>query len=102
MIDIDSMDADLLLARGKYATVRSLHEDAKKQMQILCGGLSATAAQILRAVQPDNDALHDEQHVAQLIDACETALRNIEVCTLNIRELAEQRAALKPLAWPKQ
>lgn len=101
MIDLDNMDAELLLARGKYATVRSLHEDAKKNMQILCGGLGATAAQILRAVQPDNDALHDQEAVDSLLAACHKALASIEACAGNIRALAETRAALKPLAWPR-
>lgn len=101
MIDFDSMNHDLLLARGKYATARSLHEDAKKQAQILCGGLSATAAQILRAVQPDGDAPHDQEAVDHLLAACHKALASIEACAGNIRELAATRAALKGEAWPK-
>lgn len=101
MLDFDTMSQELLLARGKYATARSLHEDAKKQAQILCGGLSATAAQILRAVQPDGDALHDQETIDHLLASCYKALSSIEACAGNIRELAETRAALKQEAWPR-
>jgi hypothetical protein len=99
--DFDGMSDELLLARGKYATARALHLDALKRIQILCGGLGATSAQILRAVQPDNDGVHDEQIVSDLLDACRTAVDSIQVCAGNIRHLAELRAALKPAAWPK-
>lgn len=101
MIDFDTMSQDLLLARGKYATARSLHEDAKKQMQILCGGVGATAAQILRAVQPDGEGPHDQEAVDHLLASCYKALASIEACAGNIRHLAETRAALKGEAWPR-
>lgn len=101
MTNLDDWPEDLLIARGKYATIRSEHEDAKKRAQILCGGLSATAAQVLRAVQPDNDAAHDEKAVADLLAACRKAVDDIEDCSEQIRELALLRAELKPLAWPR-
>lgn len=100
-MDINEIPTALLLARGKYATIRSQHEDAKQRMSILCGGIGATSAQILRAVQPDNNAPLDAAHIAQLIAACRKALEDAEQCADEIAKLAAQRAELRPMAWPR-
>lgn len=101
MTNLDDWPEDLLIARGKYATVRSEHEDEKKKMQILCGSLAATAAQVLRAVQPDNDVPHDEKAVHNLLESCRAAVGMIEACAEEVRRLALLRAELKPIAWPR-
>lgn len=99
MLDLNELPQALLLARGQYATVRSAHEDSKKQLQILCGKLGATSAQILRAMQPDNDGV--PANVGELMDTCRTTMDLIESMTMQIQALAQQRADLKPLAWPR-
>lgn len=99
MLDLNELPQALLLARGQYATVRSAHEDSKKQLQILCGKLGATSAQILRAMQPDNDGV--PANVGELMDTCRTTMDLIESMTMQIQALAQQRAELKPLAWPR-
>jgi hypothetical protein len=101
-MNLDTLPPELLLARGQYATVRSAHEDEKKRLQVLCGGLGATAAQILRAMQPDHDAIPDAQAVDGLLAACRKAVDDIDACCASIDVLAAQRAALKPAAWPKR
>lgn len=101
MMELDNLPPDLLMARGKYATIRSAHEDAKKRMGILCGSLSATASQILRAVQPDNDAIPDYADVDSKIQTCNSLVYQISECAAEIAELAGQRAALKVTAWGK-
>lgn len=101
MTNLDDWPEDLLIARGKYATIRSEHEDAKKRMQILCGGLNTASTQILRAVQPEGDAAHDEVAVRDLLAVCRKAVEDIEACAASIRGLALHRAQLKPIAWPK-
>lgn len=100
-MDWASIPNDLLVIRGAYATVRSAHEDEKKRMQALCGALSATCVQVLRAVQPDDDEPHDAIYVSSLLVSGHKALKEIEECVIRIRELAEQRAQLKPKAWPR-
>ncbi len=97
MLDLQDMPADLMILRGQYATVRSAHEDSKKQLQILCGKLGASAAQILRKMQPDNDA--EPVDVVEMLGACRLAIDAMEITTLNIQALAKQRAELKPKAW---
>ena len=99
MLDLNELPQALLLARGQYATVRSAHEDSKKQLQILCGKLGATSAQILRAMQPDNDGV--PANVGELMDTCRATMNLIESMTMQIQGLAQQRADLKPLAWPR-
>lgn len=101
MIDLDQIDPALILARGKYATIRSAHEEAKKQLQILCGGLSASSAQVLRAMQPDNGE-PDMEHVRALLANCRAAIEKIDTCADEIQALSEQRTALKPEAWPRR
>ncbi len=100
MLDLNELPQALLLARGQYATVRSAHEDSKKQLQILCGKLGATSAQILRAMQPDNDGV--PVGVGELMATCRLTLDSIESLTVQIEALAQQRADLKPVAWPKK
>ena len=99
MIDLTTIDPVLLENRGAYTTVRGAHEDAKKSLQMLCGQLAATATQVLRRMQPDND------DVPASVDTLLTSARNtitlMEACVADIESLAVQRAALKPLAWPK-
>lgn len=99
MLSLDKLSDELLINRGKYASVRAAHEDSKKQLQILCGKLGATSAQILRAMQPDNDGV--PANVGELMDTCRTTMDLIESMTMQIQALAQQRADLKPLAWPR-
>ena len=100
MLDLNELPQALLLARGQYATVRSAHEDSKKQLQILCGKLGATSAQILRAMQPDNDGV--PAGVGELMETCRTTMDLIESMAMQIQALAQQRADLKPVAWPRK
>lgn len=89
----------LMLERGRYSTIRSKHEDAKKSLQMLCGELASTATKVLRRMQPDNDDIPDG--IADLFLNARNTLTMMENCAAEIESLAVQRAALKPLAWPK-
>jgi hypothetical protein len=100
MIDLSTIPAALLENRGSYATVRSAHEDAKKSLQMLCGQLAATATQVLRRMQPDNDDV--PASVDELMAVAKNTISLMEACVVQIESLAVQRAALKPLAWPKK
>jgi hypothetical protein len=99
MLDLDDIDASILLFRGQYATVRGAHEDAKKRLSILCGQLQNCGSTILRRLQPDNDDVPDS--VESLVAEGRMILAQIEQCAADIESLAKQRAELKPLAWPK-
>ena len=100
-MDLTSLPQELLLARGEYATVRSAHEDAKKQMQMMCGALGAGAAQVLRSVQPADDSEPDLATVRDLIDNCRNIMAAMDACADTIFTLSQQRTELKPRAWPK-
>jgi len=97
MIDLDDIDASVLLFRGQYATVRGAHEDAKKRLSILCGQLQSATSTILRRMQPDNDDVPES--VAELIVGARKTLDDMEACAAEIESLAKQRAELKVLAW---
>ena len=97
MIDLSAFDAATLTARGSYATVRGAHEDAKKALQIACGHLAAVASQVLRAMQPDNDAVPVD--VSGLLLAGRSHLDHIDALVKQIDSLAQQRAELKATAW---
>ncbi len=99
MINLDEIELTTLMARGAYATVRSVHEDEKKNLQMLCGDLSSTASKVLRRMQPDNDNVPES--VADLIANARTTLDAMEMSTKRIESLAQQRATLKPKAWGK-
>lgn len=101
MIDFATLDPAVIVARGQYATVRSEHEDAKKRTAMQCSLLSTTSAQILRAVQPDNDAVLDLADIQTKIAACRVLVADIDASAVLIAALAEQRAALKAEAWAR-
>ena len=97
MIDLSTIPEEIRLARGEYATVRAAHEDSKRDLQKICGQLSAIASQVLRRMQPDNDDVPDS--VETLICGARNILTLIEACTQEIESLAKQRAELKSKAW---
>jgi hypothetical protein len=99
MLNLADIDAVVLLARGQYATVRAAHEDAKKDLQMLCGQLSSVASQVLRKMQPGEDEIPDS--VASLIQAGRRTLDMMEETTSRIESLAKQRSELKKEAWSK-
>lgn len=99
MLDIAAIPADLLNNRGAYSTVRAAHEDEMRSLQILCGQLSSTSAQILRRVQKDDDS--EPVSVEELIKFARSSIDLIEASVSQVESLAKQRADLKPLAWPK-
>jgi len=99
MIDLSKIDPAILENRGAYSTVRGAHEDAKKSLQMLCGELASTATKVLRRMQPDNDDV--PASIDDLLTQARNTLTMMEACASNIESLAEQRAQLKPLAWPK-
>lgn len=55
MLDLDTVPDSVIIARGKYATVRAAHEDEKKRLAKLCGEITTTASRILRTMQPEED-----------------------------------------------
>lgn len=97
MLNLDDIDASVLLYRGQYATVRGAHEDEKKRLSVLCGQLQSVSATILRRMQPNNDDVPES--VTQLIATAHQTIDEIESCVSGIEALAKQRAELKPLAW---
>jgi hypothetical protein len=97
MLDLDEIGDVVLLARGKYSTVRGAHEDAKKSLQMLCGQLSTAAVKVLRRMQPDNDDVPDS--VDDLILGARNTMVLMEACIVEIESLAQQRRDLKELAW---
>jgi hypothetical protein len=97
MLNLDEIGDVVLLARGKYSTVRSAHEDAKKSLQILCGQLSTAAVKVLRRMQPDNDDVPDS--VDDLVSGARNTIVLMEECVAEIESLAQQRSDLKAQAW---
>lgn len=100
MIDLTTISDDTLMARGAYSTVRAEHEDAKKELQILCGEMASIASKVLRKMQPDNDAVPES--VDDMIAAGRATLDAIDVCVTRIASLAQQRADLKHQAWGRK
>lgn len=102
MIDLTAIDQETIIARGQYATVRSAHEDEKKRLSILCGQLSSMSSQVLRYMQPGDDATPDLNAVNDMLAAARKTLEEIEKCVTNIEALAMQRGALKSVAWGRK
>lgn len=100
-MNLDQIPAEVLMARGQYATVRGAHEDEKKRLSILCGQLSSASSQVLRYMQPGDDESPKMAAVLDLILIARRTTDQIEQCVQSIEQLAIQRAALKQPAWGK-
>lgn len=99
MIDFDTIDPADVIAKGRYSIVRLVHEESKKRLALLCGQLASITSQILHFSQPDKDAVPDSEVIANLIAQSRDLLEKIEAKAVEIEGLAQQRAALKVLAW---
>lgn len=97
MIDLDQVDKALLLARGKYSTVRALHEDQKKALSIESGKLQSIASQVLKRMQPDNDEVPES--VSDLLLKGRAHIDEMERIVADIESLAALRNELKREAW---
>ena len=97
MIDLSAITDEVRLARGDYSTVRAAHEDEKRNLQKICGQLSAIATQVLRKMQPDNDDAPES--VESLIESGRLLLDMMQACSERIESLAKQRQELKAKAW---
>lgn len=93
-------DTDLMLARGKYSTIRAEHNDCLKKLSMLTGSLSSVSAQVLYAAQPKDEAQAID--VSAALGMGRGLLDEIDRCCMRIAELAKQRAELKPIAWGKK
>lgn len=102
MIDLTAIDTETLIARGQYSTVRGAHEDEKQRLAGLCGLLHTTTSQVLRAMQPDRDAVPDMDVVSGLLTDAKEAMKLIGECVSQIEGLSAQRAALKAAAWGRK
>ena len=92
-------DQELMLARGKYSTIRAEHEGEKQRMQMLVGEVTSLASQILKGVQPKDEA--SAVDVAPLLTTIRFAIDEMDRSRMRIAELGKQRAALRPTAWPR-
>lgn len=101
-MNFDDIPQEVIIARGQYATVRGAHEDAKKQLSILCGEMSAISSQILRYMQPDNEATPEISGVMGLCSRGKQVLDKMEGCAHEISNLNDLRLEIKKAAWGKQ
>lgn len=92
-------DTALMLARGRYSTIRARHEDLLKDLQKTAGMLTGLTAQILKGAQTDvDDGL---TNVNLLIDKARELIEDMQQITENVEHLAKKKAELKPQAWPR-
>lgn len=99
MIDLAAIPDDVLTARGQYATVRAAHEDAKKQLAVMCGQFGSIAPQVLSLMQPRDDSAPDMRAVNELLESGRKLLETIAAHVSTIEGLVAQRAVLKDAAW---
>ena len=97
MIDLTKISDDTLMARGAYSTIRAAHEDAKKELAVLCGEMSSTATRILRQMQPGEDEVPVAIDV--LLNTARATLDLIEGCAWRIESLAAQKQGVRHQAW---
>ncbi len=92
-------DTPLMLARGKYATLNAERRDLLEKLQILTGMQSSAGAKVLSGVQPKNDT--DDFNVSDQMAIGRATWDDIGRCAMRLKELAKERNALRPIAWPR-
>lgn len=98
MINFEKYDSEMLVARGKYSTVRKEHEQAKKELSQLVGKLTSFASQILRKMQPDFD--DEVADINDLLELAKWTIAEVEKTSSRISSLAQQKESLRSTAWP--
>lgn len=92
--DLSTVDQNVIIARGQYATVRSAREDALKLLSRQCTDLQSLPSMVLRAVQ-------EGQEVGALLAAIDDLSVRLKEQTQAVLDLHEQKEALKSDAWGK-
>lgn len=92
--DLSAVDAELLLARGKYATVRGACEDAIKALQKQAGELQSIPSIVLRKAQ-------EGERVDNLLETFDKVLSDVKRQCEIVFDLYHQKEALKTDAWGK-
>lgn len=89
-----------LLAKGRYAVIRAAHEDAKRRLVMLLGEAMQQLALVAKLAQESDEAALQQ---AGKIVARLSGERMVDALGLvqDILVLAERRAELKAIAWPK-
>lgn len=97
MYDLSQLSDEVKIARGEYSTVRSVHEDSKKELQERCGELMSLIPKILN---------HGQANDEMFIDMADEFLREmrrgswkVKKTLKRMRSLAKQRKELKEKAW---
>jgi len=89
-------DDPILLARGKYSTLRAEREDQYKRVQKLCTTMQNHLTLAILGIQerPTKNRLS--------LDTLRACLGNFENAWNRVDELVAEMNALKPLAWDDQ
>lgn len=86
---------DVLIARGKYSTLRKEKREQLERVQAICTTLVTTAQSVLRECQAKTQA--EPQHIVTLANCVENlSVSRDKIITLNVG-----MAELEPEAWPK-
>lgn len=99
MLDLASIPADVLRARGGYLTVKDAHEASKETLKDFCESGVTLLAQILNKGQSHHANCFDEARAK--VDELEAYAKNIRAQLSVIESLAKQRSELKSKAWGK-
>lgn len=101
MIDLTTYSQDDVIAKGQYSIVRAAHEDAKKRLALMCGQFASITPQVLRLAQPEGDQVPNVSVIAGMFVQGRALLDEMEALVTEIEGLAQQRAALKAVAWSR-
>lgn len=101
MIDLTTIDQDTIIARGQYSSVNAAHKEELKKLALICGVFGSIAPQLLSHLQPKDDSLPNGEAIHGTLEEGRKMLDKLDKCATEIASLAAQKAALKPIAWPR-
>ncbi len=97
MLDLDNIDEAILIARGKYSTLRSAQKKELERLREQCTLLQTQATATLRNLQ-DNQS---DDSTDRVLANTRAVMIEIEKSAASIIELRTLLNELRPIAWPK-
>jgi hypothetical protein len=94
-MDLSQFDTEVLLARGKYSTVRAEHERLKIELQKLCSSIQGDLNAVLKAAT-GNTPVDCSEGIESIRETLNSILSIASQCGV----LVQQKEELKLIAYP--
>lgn len=97
MTDLDTIDEVILIARGKYSTLRSEQKKELERLRLVCTEFQSVPAAILKNLQSPNSA----ERIVEMIKDARATLDDLEKSAVNMDAMQAKLNEIRQIAWAK-